>query len=261
MEDSQPQQATPAEIKNTPHVARPDQNKQKHHKRGGEKPQTLSDQKKSGENKTDGELKHTEQRVDLPPDKDAAISGGITSMRTEGRTVEMPVHDPAPFKEKIIGKTDEPSDDIIAQASNATPVVIPVHFNKREVELSKDLLDHGVEEGVDTSKPKIEIIQHAGILERSETNAEPFGSSERVKLPFSYTLGEQVEKQAKIRDSVKWLAKEVIKQWSRFRPETIQTFMAGKRTRTKIITLMVLAGVGLVFIGIIGLVWDKYQNQ
>lgn len=256
MEDSLPQQVTPNEIKNTPHAGRPDPAHHKVHSRNSEKPQTLSEQK----DKKQDDLKPTEQRVDLPPERDAALAGGITATRTES-TADMPVHDPSPVKDKKSGTTEEPSDDIIAQSTQATPVIIPVHLNKHEVELSKELLDHGIEEGVDTSKPRIEIIQHAGILDRSETAEEPFGSSERVKLPFSYTMSEQVEKRAKIRDSVKWLALEVIKQWARFRPETVQTFVAGKRGRTRIFTIMMITGLLLIFIGIIGIVWDKYQHQ
>lgn len=85
----------------------------------------------------------------------------------------------------------------------------------KEVPISQELKEAGVEQGADTEKEIPVVVQRAGMRASNADSAIPVSASPSVKLPISYTHAMQLDKRSKIKESIKWLARFIKRQWER----------------------------------------------
>ncbi len=85
----------------------------------------------------------------------------------------------------------------------------------KEVPISKELQEAGVEQGSDTEQEIPVVVQRAGMRATSADSAIPVSATASIKLPISYAHAKELDKHAKIKESIKWLARFIKRQWER----------------------------------------------
>src|SRR4051812_28028588 len=112
-------------------------------------------------------------------------------------------------------EADDDEDEIkVARQEVVTGMkVAPV----QEVPMSQELKELGIEQGTDTEKDVPVIVQRAGVRVTSTDSAVPMSVTPSVKLPISYAHAVQLDKRSKIKESIKWLARFIKRQWERVR--------------------------------------------
>jgi hypothetical protein len=110
---------------------------------------------------------------------------------------------------------DDEEDEIkVARQEVVTGMKVgPAH----EVPVSQELKEFGIEQGADTEKDVPVIVQRAGVRFTSTDSAVPMSVTPSVKLPISYAHAVQLDKQSKIKESIKWLARFIKRQWEKVR--------------------------------------------
>lgn len=86
---------------------------------------------------------------------------------------------------------------------------------QKEVELPKELQEAGVEQGVDIEEEIPIVVQKAGMRNTDADSAVPAASQITIKLPINYAHATQLDKRSKIKESIKWLARAIKRQWER----------------------------------------------
>lgn len=114
------------------------------------------------------------------------------------------------------GQVEDPDDDedeikVARQEVMHGTKVSPV----KEVPVSQELKEFGVEQGADTEEEIPVIVQHAGVRASSTDASIPVSATGSIKLPISYAHAAQLDKRSKIKESIKWLARFIKRQWER----------------------------------------------
>ena len=87
----------------------------------------------------------------------------------------------------------------------------------KEVPVSEELKEAGVEQGADTDKEISMVVQRAGMRVTSSDSLVPESAIPTVKLPINYAHALQLDKRSKIKDSIKWFARYIKRQWEKMR--------------------------------------------
>jgi hypothetical protein len=116
------------------------------------------------------------------------------------------------------GQVKDPDDDedeikVARQEVMHGTKVSPV----KEVPVSQELKEFGVEQGEDIEPEVPVIVQHAGVRATSTDSAIPVSAVGTIKLPITYEHAVQLDKRSKIKESIKWLARFIKRQWERVR--------------------------------------------
>jgi hypothetical protein len=89
----------------------------------------------------------------------------------------------------------------------------------KEVPISQELKEAGVEQGADTEQEIPTVVQRAGMRVTSTDSAIPVAHLPTVKLPINYAHAKQLDKRSKIKESIKWLARVIMRQWEKMKVE------------------------------------------
>lgn len=108
---------------------------------------------------------------------------------------------------------DEDKVKVARQEVMISTKVAPV----QEVPLSQELKELGVEQGADTPKEVPVVVQRAGMRVNHVDAAIPVSASGAVKIPITYEHAAQLDKRSKIKESIKWLARFIMRQWEKVR--------------------------------------------
>jgi hypothetical protein len=115
------------------------------------------------------------------------------------------------------GQVEDPDDEDEIKVARQEIIhgtkVSPV----KEVPVSQELKEFGIEQGADIEQEVPVIVQHAGVRATSTDSAIPFSAVTTVKLPITYEHAVQLDKGSKIKESIKWLARFIKRQWERVR--------------------------------------------
>jgi hypothetical protein len=87
----------------------------------------------------------------------------------------------------------------------------------KEVPVSQELQEIGVEQGADTEQVIPMVVQQAGMRATGADSAIPVSVAASIKLPITDGHAQQLDKVSKIKESIKWLARVIVRQWARVR--------------------------------------------
>lgn len=91
----------------------------------------------------------------------------------------------------------------------------------KEVPVSQELKEAGVEQGADTEKEIPLIVQQAGMRATSSDDLIPISAIPTAKMPITYAHAVQLDKHTKIKESIKWLARFIKRQWEKVKAAEI----------------------------------------
>lgn len=85
----------------------------------------------------------------------------------------------------------------------------------KEVQLSKELQEVGVEQGADVEKEIPVVVQRAGMRVTAPDAISPAFLPTPTKLPINYAHALQLDKQSNWKESIKWLARIIKREWEK----------------------------------------------